>query len=87
MDRPYVSEPRQTFWVIKHGLKMTGMPAWGSSHGDDEPWAIVAFVGKLPGMTPSQYQKMVGSRAMESGTHGESTEKPTSSPLPANRRK
>lgn len=65
-------DPKRTFWVIKHGLKMTGMPAWGGSHGDDEVWALVAFVGKLRGMSPSQYQKMVGARAMGSGNHGES---------------
>lgn len=56
----HAMEPRQTFWVIKHGFKMTGMPAWGRSHDDGEIWAIVAFIGKLPGMTPEQYQTIVG---------------------------
>jgi hypothetical protein len=28
-------EARADFWLIKHGIKMTGMPAWGASHGDE----------------------------------------------------
>jgi hypothetical protein len=28
--------PAEIFWVLKHGLKMTGMPAWGAPHTDDE---------------------------------------------------
>jgi mono/diheme cytochrome c family protein len=49
---------QEMFWVIKHGIKMTGMPAWGPTHGDDKIWAMVAFVKKLPELTPAQYQAM-----------------------------
>src|SRR5437762_5211284 len=41
--------PGELFWIVKHGIKMTGMPAW-SDHNDDELWATVAFLQKLPGM-------------------------------------
>ncbi len=51
--------PRETFWVIKHGLKMTGMPAWGLGHDDATIWSIVAFVGKLPEMSAQQYKDIV----------------------------
>ncbi|MBE0703632.1 MAG: cytochrome c [Afipia sp.] len=51
--------PKETFWVIKHGLKMTGMPAWGLGHDDATLWSIVAFVGKLPGMSAQQYEDIV----------------------------
>src|SRR5262245_35175164 len=30
--------PQQTFWIIKHGIKMTGMPAWGVTHDDQSIW-------------------------------------------------
>ena len=53
-----IDDPAEAFWVIKHGLKMTGMPAWGLSHDDKTLWAIVAFVQQLPSMTPEQYQKI-----------------------------
>lgn len=36
------------FWIVKHGLKLTGMPAWGTTHDDNSLWALVAFVRKLP---------------------------------------
>lgn len=44
-------DPKTIFWVTKHGLKMSGMPAWGLGHDDETLWSIVAFVGKLPGMS------------------------------------
>lgn len=44
------------FWIIKHGLKMTGMPAWGATHDDARIWAMVAFIEKLPRLSPAQYQ-------------------------------
>lgn len=51
--------PREAFWVIKHGLKMSAMPAWGSSHDDETIWSMVAFLQQLPGMTPEQYKEIV----------------------------
>lgn len=47
--------PAETFWIIKHGLKMTGMPAWGLTHDDRVIWAMTAFVQRLPSLTPAQY--------------------------------
>lgn len=52
-------DPREAFWVIKHGMKMSAMPAWGMSHDDATIWSMVAFLQKLPGMTPAQYKEMV----------------------------
>jgi ketosteroid isomerase-like protein len=50
--------PAEQFWIIKHGLKMTAMPAWGTTHSDEEIWNMVAFLQKLPTMTPEQYQAL-----------------------------
>ena len=52
-------DPRTVFWVTKHGLKMTGMPAWGLGHDDATLWSIVAFVTKLPGLSAEHYKDMV----------------------------
>src|SRR6185312_5518119 len=52
-------DPRAAFWVIKHGIKMSAMPAWGASHDDATIWSMVAFLQKLPGMTPAQYKDIV----------------------------
>jgi mono/diheme cytochrome c family protein len=47
---------RNNFWVIKHGIKASGMPAWGKTHDDQRIWAMVAFIKRLPSLTPEQYQ-------------------------------
>jgi mono/diheme cytochrome c family protein len=48
----------EIYWVTKHGLKMTGMPAWGMRFVDDDLWAIVAFVKHLPRLTAAEYETM-----------------------------
>jgi mono/diheme cytochrome c family protein len=53
----------EAFWTVKHGIKMTGMPAWGVTHTDAEIWNIVAFLQKLPKLTPQQYRALVASAA------------------------
>lgn len=50
---------RKYFWVIKNGLKMTGMPAWGLSHDDQSIWSMAAFVVKLHGMSAAEYESLV----------------------------
>jgi mono/diheme cytochrome c family protein len=52
-------DPRDAFWAIKHGIKMSGMPAWGASHDDATIWSMVAFLQKLPELTPQQYKEIV----------------------------
>jgi len=47
---------RRQFWIIKHGIKASGMLAWGLTHDDQRIWAMVAFLQKLPQLTPDQYQ-------------------------------
>jgi mono/diheme cytochrome c family protein len=52
-DRP----PAELFWIIKHGIKFTGMPSFGAIEvPDPEIWSIVAFVKKLPGVSESDYK-------------------------------
>jgi hypothetical protein len=50
--------PAQLFWIIKNGIKMTGMGSYGAVHKDEEIWNLVAFVQRLPKMTPEQYGQM-----------------------------
>ena len=53
-------DPQDAFWVIKHGIKMSAMPAWGmAGHDDLTIWSMVAFVEELPGMTSAQYKDIV----------------------------
>jgi len=50
--------PQELFWIVKHGIKYTGMPAWPAQDRDDELWAMVAFLRKLPSMTDVEYRKI-----------------------------
>ena len=59
--------PREVFWVVKHGIKMTGMPAFGPTHDDEKIWDITAFVKKLPEMTPAEYAKWAAAAKDEDG--------------------
>ncbi len=64
--------PAELFWVVKNGVKMTGMPAWGATHGNKEIWAIVAFLEKLPQMTAEQYREMDKAAGPDEGEeHGD----------------
>ena len=49
---------RRQFWIVEHGIEMTAMPAWGITHDDRTLWSIVAFLQKLPTLTPEQYANM-----------------------------
>jgi mono/diheme cytochrome c family protein len=60
------------FWIIKHGIKMSAMPAWGKTHDDATIWTIVAFLQKLPSLSPAQYAEMTkeSESAHEASGHG-----------------
>jgi len=53
--------PAQQFWIIKHGIKLSAMPAWGKTHNDELIWDMVAFFQQLPKMSPEQYKQVVAS--------------------------
>ena len=57
--------PAEQFWIIKHGVKLTAMPAWGKTHNDELIWDLVAFIRQMPKMTPDQYKKAVASAPAE----------------------
>jgi len=48
----------QLFWIVKHGIKFTAMPAWTAQHRDDEIWPVVAFLQRLPQLSPEEYRRL-----------------------------
>ena len=64
--------PATAFWIIKHGIKATGMPAWGKSMEDQYIWGIVAFLDQLPQLNAEEYQAMVASSGGHQHGGGES---------------
>ena len=49
---------RELFWIIKHGIKYTGMPAWPVQQRDDEVWALAAFLRRLPSLDAARYRDL-----------------------------
>lgn len=49
----------EVFWIVKNGIRMTGMPAFGLTHEDKDLWAVVAFLKKLPRLSQQEYQAMI----------------------------
>lgn len=45
------------YWVVKHGIRMTAMPAWEYRLGEGEMWDLTAFVKHLPAMSPADYRR------------------------------
>jgi cytochrome c553 len=52
-------KPQELFYIVKHGIKFTGMPAWPAPERDDEVWAMVAFLRVLPRMGAGDYARLV----------------------------
>lgn len=60
--------PREIFWVIKNGIRMTGMPGFAAAGVDDaEIWAITAFVTKLPSVTDDAFKTWTATPARPGG--------------------
>jgi mono/diheme cytochrome c family protein len=53
-----VSDAREAFWIVKHGIKMSAMPTWSKTLDDDDIWDVVAFLRKVPDMTPESYKQL-----------------------------
>ena len=51
--------PQELFWAVKNGIRMTGMPAWGATHSDVQIWDLVAFMNRLPEMSPDTYRNLI----------------------------
>ena len=49
-------DPAELYWVVRYGIKMSGMPAWEFRLADADLWAVTGFVNTLPGLSPRDYQ-------------------------------
>ena len=59
----------EVYWLVKHGAKMTGMPAFGPTHDEQALWNIAAFVKAMPEMTAEQYGSYSSEHGGEEGGH------------------
>src|SRR4030042_34268 len=55
----------ELYWVIKNGIKMTGMPAFGPTHSEEELLGIVVFLKRLPNLKPEEYRSLVKAAGLD----------------------
>ena len=53
------------FWIVRHGIKYTAMPAWPAQGREDEVWAMVALLRALPDMTPDEFRRLAYGDAID----------------------
>ncbi len=59
----------EMFWVVSHGIRSTGMPAFSPTHTPQEIWKIVSFVRHLPKLTPEEIQALKAGMPSEAEHH------------------
>lgn len=57
----------ELFYIVKNGIKFTGMPAWSAQKRDDEVWAMVAFLRRFPALDEAEYDRLANGDADPSG--------------------
>lgn len=72
--------PRELYWVVRHGIKMTGMPAWQYRLADEELWELVAFMQQLPQLSAPRYAQWTQSAPAPAG--GQRSPAPQAQPAP-----
>ena len=55
LDAPQIWKPRELFWIVKNGIKMTGMPSWRDSLTDRQIWDVVAWLKATSRLPPQTY--------------------------------
>ena len=75
-------KPRELYWLTRHGIRMSGMPAWQFHMADEDIWAVVGFLQKLPALTPQQYAQATTANATSTAP---ACTRPPSSPAVAMR--
>ena len=59
----------EVFWLVKHGVKMSGMPAFGPTHDDETIWNIAAFVKAMPELSAQEYAEIGSDGHFDEGGH------------------
>lgn len=58
-ERVQKRRDEELYWIIKNGIRMTGMPDFGKTHKDEALWSIIAFVRQMPRLHGKDYDAMI----------------------------
>ena len=74
---------RELYWITRHGIRLSGMPAWEFRLTDGEIWDVVAFLQRLPNLTPQAYAEMAPAQGVTASCGRDINAVITRSPDPA----
>jgi mono/diheme cytochrome c family protein len=60
----------EPFYIINNGIRLSGMPAWGGQHSDEETWQLVSFIRQLPNLSEGEIRQLERLAGGEGGDHG-----------------
>lgn len=63
LDKDRRNDPAEVFWIVKNGVRMSGMPSFGKTQPDEQIWAIAAFLHKSRGISDQQFRELTGAPA------------------------
>lgn len=67
-------KPQEIYWITRNGITMSGMPAWRLQLADADIWAVVAFINRLPYLSPAEYKRlMLAQRGQQCGIEDDRT--------------
>jgi mono/diheme cytochrome c family protein len=59
----------ELFWIIENGIRFTGMPAFGGSHGSQDDWKLALFIRHSPQLTMEERVEMERDNPKEPREH------------------
>ncbi|MGH9772656.1 MAG: c-type cytochrome [Candidatus Acidiferrales bacterium] len=74
-DAPDMPE-NQNFFIIQHGIRLSGMPAWKQVLSDQQMWQVTTFLShmnKLPPQVSDQWKALVGDAGDVTPQHNSSS--------------
>jgi len=66
----------ELFAIIEDGIRLTGMPAWGTGTpaGERDSWGLVHFIRRLPNLSSEDVERMEGLNPKTAGQRKEEEE-------------
>jgi mono/diheme cytochrome c family protein len=55
LDATHKFTPAELFWIVRNGIKMTGMPSWRDSLSEEQTWEVVAWLEASRRLPPQTY--------------------------------
>jgi mono/diheme cytochrome c family protein len=58
LPRTQILTDGELYYTIHNGIRLTGMPAWGTDEKDEDSWKLVLFIRHLPQLTSAEEREM-----------------------------